>query len=161
MRGYAEVRFVNQVLAKDKNANPDPACLLVDLGNGADLKVERNEQVLKERTGTPKFIARSISCGSLLPRGDDDEQMPPLVESILNQSKFMHTTEYQVLNNITWVLNLTSNLRIDFSTTQNQRFGLLLGHLLGLSKKGTHWSPHPPRIPPLLSHHAKTLSDPQ
>ncbi|KAF8676157.1 Other 1 protein kinase, partial [Rhizoctonia solani] len=50
MRGYAEVRFVNQVLAKDKNANPDPACLLVDLGNGADLKVERNEQVLKERT---------------------------------------------------------------------------------------------------------------
>ncbi|CAE6405638.1 unnamed protein product [Rhizoctonia solani] len=101
MCGYAEVRFVNQVLAKDKNANPDPACLLVDLGNGADLKVERNEQVLKERTGTPKFIARSISCGSLLPRGDDDEQMPPLVESILNQSKFMHTTEYQVLNNIT------------------------------------------------------------
>ncbi|GAB1526744.1 hypothetical protein RhiTH_009916 [Rhizoctonia solani] len=101
MRGYAEVRFVNQVLAKDKNANPDPACLLVDLGNGADLKVARNEQVLKERTGTPKFIARSISCGSLLPRGDDDEQMPPLVESILNQSKFMHTTEYQVLNNMT------------------------------------------------------------
>ncbi|KAG8726736.1 hypothetical protein FRC11_014585, partial [Ceratobasidium sp. 423] len=48
--GYAHVKFVNQVLAKNKDCKPKPECLVIDLGNGADLNTERDRDVLTERT---------------------------------------------------------------------------------------------------------------
>ncbi|KDN45682.1 hypothetical protein RSAG8_04766, partial [Rhizoctonia solani AG-8 WAC10335] len=71
-KGYAEVRFVNQVLAKDKNVDPEPACILVDIGNSANLKADRGRDALTECAGNPKFIARSVSSGQLL----DDKDFP-------------------------------------------------------------------------------------
>ncbi|EUC54886.1 hypothetical protein RSOL_076060 [Rhizoctonia solani AG-3 Rhs1AP] len=95
--GYAEVKFVNQVLAKDKSVNPAPQCLVIDLGNGADLEVERGLDALTERTGTPKFIARSVSSGKLL---DEDEfssakvKLPQIEGVLVDYQQFMHTKEY-------------------------------------------------------------------
>ncbi|KEP51103.1 hypothetical protein V565_067420 [Rhizoctonia solani 123E] len=99
--GYADVKFVNQVLAKDKSVNPAPQCLVIDLGNGADLNVERGLDALTERTGTPKFIARSVSSGELLgKKGFSSKEVDmPLMEGVLAEYlQFMHATEYQVLD---------------------------------------------------------------
>ncbi|KAJ1310594.1 hypothetical protein OPQ81_009125 [Rhizoctonia solani] len=99
--GYAAVKFVNQVLAKCKDAKPNPACLVIDLGNGADLKVERGQNELTVRTGTPKFIARSISCGRLLDPDDFDShtaKMPSMEGTLGDYSQFMHTAGYEVLD---------------------------------------------------------------
>ncbi|KAG9099495.1 hypothetical protein FRC06_005209 [Ceratobasidium sp. 370] len=64
---YDSVKYINQILAKDGNVKPEPACLVVDLGNGADLKqIDDNQEARGERTGTPKFIARSVSLGEPL-----------------------------------------------------------------------------------------------
>ncbi|KAG9099465.1 hypothetical protein FS749_001211 [Ceratobasidium sp. UAMH 11750] len=99
--GYAEVKFVNQVLAKDKCAKPNPACLLIDLGNGADLSaVQGDQEALAERTGMPKFIARSVSCGKLLNLDDynsDRAHMPKLEGSLLDLGQFMYSMEYPTL----------------------------------------------------------------
>ncbi|QRV77335.1 hypothetical protein RhiJN_05350 [Ceratobasidium sp. AG-Ba] len=79
--GYAEVKFINQVLSKNSDEKPDPACLIIDLGNGADLMELGGQEALAERTGTPKFIARSVSCGELLDLGNyksDSVNMPYL-----------------------------------------------------------------------------------
>ncbi|CAE6368828.1 unnamed protein product [Rhizoctonia solani] len=97
-RDFAEVKFVNQVLAKDKGCEPAPTCLVIDLGNGADLNVARD--TLRERTGTPRFIARSVSSGRLLNTEDFDSQrvtMPP-IEELGGYGEFMHSTEYQINN---------------------------------------------------------------
>ncbi|CAE6472080.1 unnamed protein product [Rhizoctonia solani] len=85
-RGYAEVKFVNQVLAKDKDCKPAPACLVIDLGNGADLKVARD--ALKERTGTPRFIARSVSSGVLLHKGEFESM--PSIKELGDYGQYMH-----------------------------------------------------------------------
>ncbi|CAE6499625.1 unnamed protein product [Rhizoctonia solani] len=98
----AQVKFVNQVLAKDKSVNPAPQCLVIDLGNGADLEVERGLDALTEMTGTPKFIARSVSSGKLLgKKGFSSREVDmPLMEGVLAEYlQFMHATEYQVLDN--------------------------------------------------------------
>lgn len=97
-RGFAEVKFVNQVLARDKSCEPAPTCLVIDLGNGANLKAARDK--LRERTGTPRFIARSVSSGVLLDAEDFDSQsvtMPP-IEELGDYGEFMHSTEYQINN---------------------------------------------------------------
>jgi hypothetical protein len=66
--GYDEVKYINQVLAKDRyecvhythtlpktfpicrQAKPRPACLIIDLGNGTDLEATQGaEQALTER----------------------------------------------------------------------------------------------------------------
>ncbi|CAE7061984.1 unnamed protein product [Rhizoctonia solani] len=93
--GYAEVKFVNQVLAKNKSITPDPACLVIDLGNGADLAVKRGTDTLTERTGTPKFIARSVSSGELLEYPNYEAKMPPIEGLLADYDEFMHTTKYQ------------------------------------------------------------------
>ncbi|KAG8689045.1 hypothetical protein FRC11_004245 [Ceratobasidium sp. 423] len=99
--GYAEVKFVNQVLAKGQKCDPNPACLVIDLGNGADLKIERSQEVLRERTGTPKFIARSVSFGGLLDEEDFENtgvEMPSMEGPLGEYGRFMHTSEYLDLN---------------------------------------------------------------
>ncbi|KAG8739140.1 hypothetical protein FRC10_006110 [Ceratobasidium sp. 414] len=63
---FDNVKYINQILAGDRDVKPEPACLVIDLGNGADLGQVDNVKVLTERTGTPKFIARSVSYGELL-----------------------------------------------------------------------------------------------
>ncbi|KAL5633576.1 hypothetical protein ACGC1H_003905 [Rhizoctonia solani] len=96
--GYAEVKFVNQVLAKDESAKPAPQCLMVDLGNGADLGVEHGLDALTERIGTPKFIARSVSSGEVLSVKAFSSAGVELaqIEGVLTDCyQFMHTTEYQ------------------------------------------------------------------
>lgn len=66
--GYAEVKYINQMLSWEKSTSPIPACLVVDLGNGADLEEAGiNPKLLAQRMGTPKFIARSVSLGKPLP----------------------------------------------------------------------------------------------
>ncbi|CAE7115360.1 unnamed protein product [Rhizoctonia solani] len=92
---YAEVKFVNQVLAKNKSIAPDPACLVIDLGNGADLTVKRGTDTLTERTGTPKFIARSVSSGELLGYPNYEAKMPPIEGLLADYDELMHTTKYQ------------------------------------------------------------------
>ncbi|CUA74498.1 hypothetical protein RSOLAG22IIIB_11255 [Rhizoctonia solani] len=92
---YGGVKFVNQVLARDENVLLEPACLVIDLGNGADLKTERSRDTLTEFTGTPKFIARSISFGGLL-YSREEADMPLLDGSLAGYRQFMHATEYQV-----------------------------------------------------------------
>ncbi|KAB5589855.1 hypothetical protein CTheo_6715 [Ceratobasidium theobromae] len=64
--GYDEVKYINQVLANDKRVRPKPTCLVIDLGNGADLGLVHGQEALTMRTGTPKFIARSMSSGMVL-----------------------------------------------------------------------------------------------
>ncbi|KAJ1299771.1 hypothetical protein OPQ81_000680 [Rhizoctonia solani] len=98
--GYAAVKFVNQVLAKCKDVQPNPACLVIDLGNGADLQVRHGQNTLTERTGTPKFIARSVACGRLLnPKEFESRtaEMPPMEGTLGDYSQFMHTTGYEIL----------------------------------------------------------------
>ncbi|KAG9090908.1 hypothetical protein FRC06_000829 [Ceratobasidium sp. 370] len=64
---FDSVKYINQILANNSDVKPEPACLVIDLGNGADLdQINDNVEVLAERTGTPKFIARSVSRGRLL-----------------------------------------------------------------------------------------------
>ncbi|GAB1526373.1 hypothetical protein RhiTH_009540 [Rhizoctonia solani] len=99
--GYADAKFLNQVLARDKDCKPKPECLVVDLGNGADLRVGRGQTALTERTGTPKFIARSVSFGDLLSLEDNDSAgvtMPSVDGPLGDYCPFMHTTEYQATN---------------------------------------------------------------
>ncbi|KAL5637579.1 hypothetical protein ACGC1H_004107 [Rhizoctonia solani] len=79
--GYNTVKYVNQVL--NPNQSPKPACLVIDLGHSADpdyLAVvsaeNKNSEILAERTGTPKFISRSVSKGKLL----DDFYIPHRVK---------------------------------------------------------------------------------
>ncbi|CAE7145157.1 unnamed protein product [Rhizoctonia solani] len=51
--GFAEVKFVNQVLEEDgKTSNPQPTCLLIDLGNGTDLNATRDNNQLRQRTAS-------------------------------------------------------------------------------------------------------------
>ncbi|KEP49489.1 putative kinase domain protein [Rhizoctonia solani 123E] len=96
-KGYAEVKFANQVLSKDRSVGPEPRCWVIGLGNGADLKAERDRGALTERTGTPKFIARSVSSGELLDKGlsSTDIDIPPMEGTLAEYLRFMHTTEYQ------------------------------------------------------------------
>ncbi|KDN34526.1 hypothetical protein RSAG8_12372, partial [Rhizoctonia solani AG-8 WAC10335] len=97
--GYAEVKFINQVLAKDEYVDPAPECLVIDLGNGADLGIARGTAMLTERTGTPKFISRSVSSGKLLPKkmfSSNEVDMLQMEEASSDHYQFMHTTEYQV-----------------------------------------------------------------
>ncbi|KAJ1310617.1 hypothetical protein OPQ81_009147 [Rhizoctonia solani] len=92
-KGYAQVKFVNQVLAKDKKCDPKPECLIIDLGNGADLKVERGPEASTERTGTPKFIARSVSSGELLDEEAFDSEgvdLPSMEGPLGDYANFMH-----------------------------------------------------------------------
>ncbi|KEP53910.1 putative other/FunK1 kinase [Rhizoctonia solani 123E] len=97
--GYGQVKFVNQVLARGGNADPVPACLMIDLGNGADLETKRGKGALTERTGTPKFIARSVSSGKLLNEDifSSARVKMPLMEGVLTDyHRSMDATEYQV-----------------------------------------------------------------
>ncbi|CUA68632.1 Patatin-like phospholipase domain-containing protein 7 [Rhizoctonia solani] len=95
---HVEVKFVNQVLQKDgKEPDPAPECMVIDLGNGADLKIARKNDELTDRTGTPKFIARSVSSGELLESDDYSSEnvslpSPPEIRDYVHR---MHTTEYQ------------------------------------------------------------------
>ncbi|KDN34956.1 hypothetical protein RSAG8_12007, partial [Rhizoctonia solani AG-8 WAC10335] len=96
-KGYAEVKFANQVLAKGEYVDPAPQCLVIDLGNGADLEIKRGTHTLTEMSGTPKFIARSVSSGKLL----DEEffsstraKPPPMEGALAEYRQRMHTTEY-------------------------------------------------------------------
>ncbi|CAE6438715.1 unnamed protein product [Rhizoctonia solani] len=92
-KGNAEVKFVNQVLAKGQKCDPKPACLVIDLGNGADLKESRDGGIPTERTGTPKFIARSVGSQKVLDKVDFEStgvNMPPPGD----YGQFMHSTPY-------------------------------------------------------------------
>ncbi|KAG8732364.1 hypothetical protein FRC10_000971 [Ceratobasidium sp. 414] len=102
---YDGVKYLNQILAKDINVKPEPACLVVDLGNGADLsQLDDNAEALAERTirnivrsGTPKFIARSVSRGKLLPGEGyptNQKAMPILEGRALELYKFSNEAEY-------------------------------------------------------------------
>ncbi|CUA67870.1 hypothetical protein RSOLAG22IIIB_03302 [Rhizoctonia solani] len=95
--GYAEVKFLNQVLQADDKAGPEPTCLVIDLGNGADLNVPRAGDQLRQRTGTPKFIARSVSSGMPLDRENRGTTgvLLPSTDGINEYIHRMHTTEYQ------------------------------------------------------------------
>ncbi|CUA78442.1 Apoptotic protease-activating factor 1 [Rhizoctonia solani] len=61
--GHDQVKYLNQVLTLAKE--PRPTCLVIDLGNGADLESQSIDPGLLA-TRTPKFIARSVSKGRLL-----------------------------------------------------------------------------------------------
>ncbi|KAF8596312.1 hypothetical protein BDV93DRAFT_563451 [Ceratobasidium sp. AG-I] len=97
--GYADVKFVNQVLAKDKNERPNPACLVIDLGNAADPEVAQGDREARaERTGTPKFIARSVACGEPLDfnmHGSERARMPTLEGTALELHQFTYEARYQ------------------------------------------------------------------
>ncbi|KAG8779716.1 hypothetical protein FRC12_023903 [Ceratobasidium sp. 428] len=92
---YAEVKFVNQVLSTNPNEKPRPTCLLVNLGNGSNVAVQGDRDVLAERTGSPKFIARSVAEGNYLGREfkpSDELEMPGLTDTKLETR--MHTTPF-------------------------------------------------------------------
>ncbi|ELU36645.1 hypothetical protein AG1IA_09330 [Rhizoctonia solani AG-1 IA] len=65
-----------------RDCKPKPECLVVDLGNGADLRVGRGQTALTERTDND-------SAGVTMPSVDG-----PLGD----YCPFMHTTEYQATN---------------------------------------------------------------
>ncbi|CUA72856.1 hypothetical protein RSOLAG22IIIB_10368 [Rhizoctonia solani] len=92
------VKYVNQVLQKDgEQPDPAPECLVIDLGNGADLKMARKNDELTDRAGTPKFIARSVSSGELLSPYDYSSVgvSLPSPGEIRDYVHRMHTTEYR------------------------------------------------------------------
>ncbi|KAG8788086.1 hypothetical protein FRC12_014926 [Ceratobasidium sp. 428] len=93
--GYAEVKFVNQVLSTNPYEKPRPTCLLVNLGNGSNVAVQGDRDVLAERTGSPKFIARSVAERNYLGREfkpSDELKMPGLTDTKLETR--MHKTPF-------------------------------------------------------------------
>ncbi|QRW11080.1 hypothetical protein RhiLY_10079 [Ceratobasidium sp. AG-Ba] len=99
--GYAEVKFVNQVISGNKDEKPNPTCLLIDLGNGADLNTLPPREALAERTGTPKFIARSLSGGKCLDFRDYSSTsvtMPVLTDRALDLHRIAYGSTYDDYN---------------------------------------------------------------
>ncbi|CAE6513056.1 unnamed protein product [Rhizoctonia solani] len=96
--GYDEVKYLNQVLTLAKE--PRPACLVIDLGNGADLESPSiDPELLAKRTGTPKFIARSVSKGRLLYLNSSDVvTMPRLTGESLQLYTACGDSEYEEYN---------------------------------------------------------------
>ncbi|TBU25404.1 hypothetical protein BD311DRAFT_790439 [Dichomitus squalens] len=70
-----------------------PACLLIDFDNAARVQVTGGE--LKERTGTPIFIARSVSLGRVITATDSlrGTPMPRLTDDALNLYIAVHGQE--------------------------------------------------------------------
>ncbi|KAG8732362.1 hypothetical protein FRC10_000969 [Ceratobasidium sp. 414] len=92
---YGGVKYLNQILAKDINAKSEPACLVVDVGDGANLnQIDENAKALAGRTGTPKFIARAVSQGDLLSYLPGGLAMPTLEGRALELYKFSNEAEY-------------------------------------------------------------------
>ncbi|KAF8680581.1 other FunK1 protein kinase [Rhizoctonia solani] len=116
--GYAEVKFANQVLSGNQNEKPDPACLIIDLGNCADLNDTQHVEVLAERTGTPKFIARSISCGRHLDffkHKTLGAQMPKLTGQALDLYRCAAGDQYERYNNaVDYDASPSAEAEIDF-----------------------------------------------
>ncbi|QRV82347.1 hypothetical protein RhiJN_10362 [Ceratobasidium sp. AG-Ba] len=101
--GYAETKFINQVLSENTEEKPNPTCLVIDLGNGANLR-QGSSKVLTQRTGTPKFIARSISSGRLLDPYRykiDQVQMPRLAGKALELYRRATGAEYEKYHDLT------------------------------------------------------------
>ncbi|CAE6406583.1 unnamed protein product [Rhizoctonia solani] len=101
--GYAEVKFANQIFSDNPEEKPEPTCLIIDLGNGADLEDRDHPESLTERTGTPKFIARSISRGRHLDfdlYGRLQVQMPSLAGKPLELYHRATGGQYEMFNNL-------------------------------------------------------------
>ncbi|KAJ8519578.1 hypothetical protein ONZ45_g3475 [Pleurotus djamor] len=90
-RGKKRPRFIDEVLYGDLNA--EPHALLIDLDNAC--KLERKEVSkagsLNERTGTPKYIARSVAQGLVLKPSNQFVSMPELPEHLAKRYKDAHT----------------------------------------------------------------------
>ncbi|KAF8686353.1 other FunK1 protein kinase [Rhizoctonia solani] len=100
--GYNRVKYINQVLSGNDKVPPRPACLVIDLGNGALVEPYcRDREVLAERIGTPKFMARSVSRGEPLAfrkhRGELS-QMPKLQGRALEVYQLVHGMQYEEFN---------------------------------------------------------------
>ncbi|QRV78874.1 hypothetical protein RhiJN_06889 [Ceratobasidium sp. AG-Ba] len=150
--GYAEVKFVNQVLSEDPNEKPNPACILIDLGNGADLNDKQHCEVLAERTGTPKFIARSISRGKLLDpfkHKTAGAEMPKLAGKALDLYQ-RATDQYERYNDaIEYDTKPSTELQVDFRHRlfhdAESTFWVITWMLVRSCKRGspieTSWNP--------------------
>ncbi|KAJ8486907.1 hypothetical protein ONZ45_g14509 [Pleurotus djamor] len=76
--GAKRPRFIKEVLDKKKLGQPE--ALIIDLDNACkcDRGEEHNPDPLHERTGTPKYIARSVSLGMILHLNSRFIPMPEL-----------------------------------------------------------------------------------
>ncbi|KAJ8501525.1 hypothetical protein ONZ45_g12111 [Pleurotus djamor] len=90
-RGKNRPRFIDEVLHDDPNA--ESHALLIDLDNAC--KLERKEVPkagsLHERTGTPKYIARSVAQGLVLKQANQFVPMPELPEHLAKRYEDAHT----------------------------------------------------------------------
>ncbi|KAJ8508033.1 hypothetical protein ONZ45_g9652 [Pleurotus djamor] len=71
-------RFVGEVL--DRKEKAEPEALIIDFDNGCRYEngQKTDHNPLHERTGTPKYIARSVSVGKILHLDKTFEPMPEL-----------------------------------------------------------------------------------
>ncbi|KAB5588463.1 hypothetical protein CTheo_8096 [Ceratobasidium theobromae] len=99
--GYDEIKYINQVLAKDREVKPKPACLVIALGNHcADrMLIVEGAKMPAAQTGTPKFIARSVSSGKVL-KGlvSSKNLMPKLEGGALELCEFLDKTQHERFN---------------------------------------------------------------
>ncbi|KAJ8461868.1 hypothetical protein ONZ45_g18139 [Pleurotus djamor] len=80
--GQDRPRFGREILSRIKHAEPE--ALVIDFDNACRYVEGRQTKhnSLHERTGTPKYIARSVSTGHILPAYNSFDPMPELPESL-------------------------------------------------------------------------------
>ncbi|KAF7439698.1 hypothetical protein PC9H_000034 [Pleurotus ostreatus] len=106
--------FVNEIIEKQENA--DPMARLGDLDNAAELDrkaavspsfvarrdtIHMNDEPLRCRTGTPKFIARSPALGCLLVDNIKFRRMPTLPSHLADQYALLHSNDRSGLRTFT------------------------------------------------------------
>ncbi|KAB5587916.1 hypothetical protein CTheo_8643 [Ceratobasidium theobromae] len=99
--GYDGVKYINQVLAKDREVKPKPACLIIALGNHcADrMLIVEGAKMPAAQTGAPKFIACSISSGKVFRHFIPSENLMPKLEGrALELYDFLNETQYEWFN---------------------------------------------------------------
>ncbi|KAL0948586.1 hypothetical protein HGRIS_011145 [Hohenbuehelia grisea] len=75
----AGAKFIDDILPPKHGAMAKPYAVLCDLDNGCRLdEISSQDDKLQEITGTPMYIARSVSLGTLLGPSDDFYPMPSL-----------------------------------------------------------------------------------
>ncbi|KAJ8519591.1 hypothetical protein ONZ45_g3487 [Pleurotus djamor] len=78
-------RFINEVLSGERDAGSE--ALIIDLDNACKCNRGRKgkHNQLHQRTGTPKYIARSVAVGKVLHANMMFQEMPELPEDIASQ----------------------------------------------------------------------------
>ncbi|KAF9491960.1 hypothetical protein BDN71DRAFT_1249338 [Pleurotus eryngii] len=96
--------YINEVLKGEVRA--DPMARLIDMDNCANLdqtnavakEEDSDDKPLRYRTGTPKFISRSVALGKVL-NGDEFKSMPELEADIVEKYRLVYHDDSSDMRN--------------------------------------------------------------